>query len=152
MISLTLAQQLKAAGLVWHTNNYDFFAIPDRELDDRVFVLADMMAYTELVQGWPVVAFHGTAEWALDYILTREVVWMPTEEQLREALEAGRVTSEADFALHLAIAEATNNPRFPEFLTLLGKHGLVEFLPDDAFIDLPPEDTFDKEDDLCAGK
>jgi len=39
-----------------------------------------------------------------------------------------------------------------EFLTLLGKHGLVEFLPDDAFIDLPPEDTFDKEDDLCADK
>ena len=86
MIPLPLAQQLKAAGLVWRTNNYDFFAIPDRGLDDRVFVLADMMAYTELVQGWPVVAFHGTAEWALDYILTSEVVWMPTEEQLREAL------------------------------------------------------------------
>ncbi len=27
-----------------------------------------------------------------------------------------------------------------EFLTLLRKHGLVEFLPDDAFIDLPQED------------
>jgi len=39
-----------------------------------------------------------------------------------------------------------------EFLTLLGKHGLVEFLPDDAFIDLPPKDTFAKEDDLCADK
>ena len=39
-----------------------------------------------------------------------------------------------------------------EFLTLLGKHGLVEFLPDDAFIDLPPEDTIAKEDDLCADK
>jgi hypothetical protein len=39
-----------------------------------------------------------------------------------------------------------------EFLTLLGKHGLVEFLPDDAFIDLPQEDTFDKEDELCADK
>lgn len=88
MIPITLAQQLKAAGLVWRTNNYDFFAIPDRGLDDRVFVLADMMAYTELVQGWPVVAFQGTAEWALDYILTSEVVWVPTEEQLREALAA----------------------------------------------------------------
>ena len=88
MIPITLAQQLKAAGLVWRTNNYDFFAIPDRGLDDRVFVLADMMAYTELVQGWPVVAFQGTAEWALDYILTSEVVWVPTEEQLRETLVA----------------------------------------------------------------
>lgn len=38
-----------------------------------------------------------------------------------------------------------------EFLTLLGKHGLVEFLPDDAFIDLPPEDTFIKEDEWYCG-
>jgi hypothetical protein len=86
MIPLSLAIELKEAGLLWRTSNNDFFAIPDRELDDRVFVLADIMAYTELVRGWPVVAFHGTAEWALDYILTSEVVWLPTEEQLREAL------------------------------------------------------------------
>lgn len=86
MISIDLASQLKAAGLVWQTSNHDFFAIPDRGFDDKVFILADMMAYTELVQGWPVVAFHGTAEWALDYILTSEVIWIPTEEQLREAL------------------------------------------------------------------
>ena len=109
MISLTLAQQLKAAGLVWRTNNYDFFAIPDRELDDRVFVLADMMAYTELVQGWPVVAFHGTAEWALDYILTREVVWMPTEEQLREALEAA--LQDAEFPATLSLARVDSGYR-----------------------------------------
>lgn len=88
MIPIPLALELKQAGLIWRTNNYDFFAVPDRGLDDRVFVLADMMAYTELVQGWPVVAFHGTAEWALDYIFTSEVVWVPTEEQLREALES----------------------------------------------------------------
>lgn len=37
------------------------------------------------------------------------------------ALAAGEPTSEADFALHLAIAEASNNPRFPQFLTLMGK-------------------------------
>ncbi len=39
-----------------------------------------------------------------------------------------------------------------EFLTTLAKYGLVEFLPDDAFIDLPPNETFEEEDDLCAGK
>lgn len=101
MIPIPLAQELKAAGLVWRTENYDFFAIPDRGFDDRVFVLADMMAYTELVQGWPVVAFHGTAEWALDYILTSEVVWVPTEEQLREALERrlSAAGERGDFAL-----------------------------------------------------
>jgi hypothetical protein len=86
MISLTLAVELKQAGLVWRTSTHDFFAIPDHDMDDRVFVLADMVAFTELVQGWPAVAFHGAAEWALDYIFSDEIVWLPTEEQLREAL------------------------------------------------------------------
>lgn len=87
MISLPLARQLKDAGLVWKAGIHDFFAIPDRDLDDRLFVITDVMAYLELLRGWPVVTFHGTAEWALDYILTSEVVWMPTEEQLRRELE-----------------------------------------------------------------
>ena len=87
MISLALAKELKAAGLVWKTGVNDFFGIPDRGLDDRVFVLSDMMASMDLFRGWPVVTFHGTAEWALDYILTSETVWLPTEAQLREAIE-----------------------------------------------------------------
>jgi hypothetical protein len=87
MISLPLARQLKEAGLVWRAGIHDFFAIPDRDLDDRVFVITDVMAYLELFRGWPVVTFHGTVEWALDYILTSEVVWIPTEGQLRQELE-----------------------------------------------------------------
>lgn len=102
MIPIDLALELKQAGLLWRTSNYDFFAIPDRGFDDRVFVLADMMAYTELVQGWPVVAFHATAEWALDYILTSEVVWVPTEEQLREALVEYLGNQATPSSLHLA--------------------------------------------------
>ncbi|KAA3656290.1 MAG: pilus assembly protein CpaE [Chloroflexi bacterium] len=87
MISLSLAKQLKKAGLVWKTSVNDFFGIPDRGFDDRVFVLSDMMANMDLFRGWPVVTFHGSAEWALDYILTSETVWLPTEEQLRYELE-----------------------------------------------------------------
>ncbi len=41
---------------------------------------------------------------------------------VRACLEASLPTSEADFALHLAIAEATNNPRFREFLAMIGKN------------------------------
>jgi len=104
MIPVALALELKQAGLLWRTTMHDFFAIPDRGLDDRVYVLADMMAYTDLVQGWPVVAFHGTAEWALDYIFTNEVIWLPTEEQLREALvdALGRAGGEIDLELRRA--------------------------------------------------
>ena len=87
MIPLALALELKEAGLVWQTKLHDFFAIPDRDLNDRIFVLSDVMATMSLLRGWPAVMFHGTAEWALDYILTHEVVWMPTEGQLRQELE-----------------------------------------------------------------
>jgi DNA-binding FadR family transcriptional regulator len=41
---------------------------------------------------------------------------------LKACLEASQPSSEADFALHIAIAEATNNPRFREFLTMIGKN------------------------------
>lgn len=87
MISLALARKLKEAGLVWHTSVHDFFAIPDRDMDNRVFVLSDMMVTMELLRGWPAVVFHGTAEWASDYLLTHEAIWLPTESQLREQLE-----------------------------------------------------------------
>jgi len=86
MISLPLARKLKQAGLVWPATFNDFFAIPDRGMDDRVFVIADVLANLDVFRGWPVVTFHGSAEWALDYILTAEVVWLPTESQLRGAL------------------------------------------------------------------
>lgn len=102
MIPLTLARELKEAGLVWRADLHDFFAIPDRDLDDRVFVITDVMAYLELLRGWPVVTFHGAAEWALDYILTTEVIWLPTEGQLRHQLEE-MLLGEEELSLRLIL-------------------------------------------------
>lgn len=87
MLSLTLAQQLKKAGLTWEPQLLDVFIIPDRELDDKRFVLTDVMAYIEIFRGSPMVTFHGTAEWALDFVLQTEAVWIPSETQLRERLQ-----------------------------------------------------------------
>ncbi len=91
MITLKLARELKATGLVWRAQLLDFFAIPDRGMDERLFVISDMQANLDLFRGWPVVTFHGAAEWALDYIMTTEVVWMPTETQLRTAVKTALV-------------------------------------------------------------
>ncbi|MGA0542178.1 FadR/GntR family transcriptional regulator [Neotabrizicola sp. VNH66] len=41
-------------------------------------------------------------------------------DALRALSRAGQPTAEADFRFHLAIADASNNPRFPEFLRLIG--------------------------------
>jgi hypothetical protein len=88
MLSLALAKQLKKAGLSWTPRNLDIFVVPDRGLDDTPFVLTDVMAYIELFRGSPMVTFHGTAEWALDYVLQSEAVWLPSEAQLHELLRA----------------------------------------------------------------
>lgn len=87
MISLTLARQLRAAGLAWKPSKNDFFAIPDREMDDMRFVLTDMTVMLELIRGELAVTFHGAIEWALDHVMVAELVWIPTEAQLREMLE-----------------------------------------------------------------
>jgi hypothetical protein len=34
------------------------------------------------------VAFQGASEWALDSLIATEAVWIPSEAQLRESLEA----------------------------------------------------------------
>jgi hypothetical protein len=86
MLSPELAYRLKEAGLDWQPGLHDFFWIPDTALEDRIFVISDMQANLELYRGLPVVTFHGVAEWALDYIMQQEVVWIPMEEQLRERL------------------------------------------------------------------
>ncbi|HEX8628510.1 MAG TPA: pilus assembly protein CpaE [Catenuloplanes sp.] len=86
MISLDLARRLRDAGLVWKPAPGDRFAIPDRDLDDDVFVLSDMtIAVYDLPDG-SVIGFNGTTEWALDDVDQDEAVWLPREDQLRELL------------------------------------------------------------------
>jgi hypothetical protein len=61
--------------------------VPDRDLDDDVFVLSDMVIESaRLPDGTPVLAFNGTTEWALDALESSEAVWVPREDQLRVLL------------------------------------------------------------------
>jgi hypothetical protein len=88
MLSPDLARALRDAGLAWRPANGDRFVIPDRDLDDQVFVVSDMVI--ERLQppsGGEILAFNGTTEWALDSLESGEALWLPREEQLRAALE-----------------------------------------------------------------
>jgi hypothetical protein len=87
MLSLETARRLKDAGLTWHPEQGDRFVVPDRGLDGQAFVINDMATIIESLRGSPAVTFHGTPEWALDYVLMGETVWLPSEEQLRAELE-----------------------------------------------------------------
>lgn len=91
MLSLATAQKLKQAGLRWEPAFNDFFAIPDRNMDNRIFVISDMLVTVEMLSGMQIVSFQGASEWALDYLATIEAVWLPREDQLRQALEGALI-------------------------------------------------------------
>lgn len=42
--------------------------------------------------------------------------------EVQACVDGGQPTTTADFELHLAIADATNNPRFREFLEMMGRN------------------------------
>lgn len=103
MISLSLAMELKQAGLNWNPELHDFFAIPQPDLENRLFVLSDMTIDIQQIFGWEAITFNGAMEWSLDYIMTAEVVWVPTESQLREMLQE-RLLAEEQPAVQLVSA------------------------------------------------
>jgi len=86
MISIDLALALRGAGLAWQPMERDCFTIPDGQFDGKVFSLNEQPALIELLHGYPAITFHGSTEWALDHLYTSEVVWLPTETQLREKI------------------------------------------------------------------
>jgi len=86
VIGTQLAQQLRQAGLSWKPALGDRFAIPDRDLDDEIFVLSNMTVEVHSLPEGRVIGFNGTTEWALDDVELDETVWLPREDQLRELL------------------------------------------------------------------
>ncbi len=85
-LNVALARRLRDAGLEWRAQPGDRFAIPDRGLDDRTYLVSDMVIEARDVLGGRELAFNGTVEWALDSILETEVIWVPTEAQMRQLL------------------------------------------------------------------
>ena len=86
MITIEQAGRLRKAGVLWAPAAGDRFVVPDRDMDDDVFVVSDMTVEVHDYQGSKVIGFNGTTEWALDSIEQREVIWLPREEQLRALL------------------------------------------------------------------
>jgi hypothetical protein len=88
VIPLRLARRLVAVGLVWEPAPGDRFCIPDKGMDDEVFVLSTMTIEVHDLPGRTVIGFNGTTEWALDDVDKDATIWLPREDQLRELLGA----------------------------------------------------------------
>lgn len=86
MISAERAKELKQRGLVWQPAERDLFIMPDHNLEGQVFVVSALPALVQNLRGQQTITFHGSIEWALDYVVLSEAVWVPTESQLRDTL------------------------------------------------------------------
>jgi hypothetical protein len=86
VISVDLAQQLRLNGLIWTPTAGDRFVVPERGIDEDVFVVSDMTVEVHDLPSGRIIGFNGTTEWALDSLELPEVLWLPRESQLRELL------------------------------------------------------------------
>ena len=88
MITRVLAIELARRGLPWRPASGDRFHVPDRDLDDEVFVVSGMAIEVRDLPSGAEMRFNGTVEWALDSIAQEDVIWLPREDQMRAALGA----------------------------------------------------------------
>ncbi len=98
MVTVDLARRLRSAGLRWVPARGDRFVLPDRGMDDEVFVLSDMTVEVHDFPGGSVIGFNGVTEWALDSVEQGQALWLPAENQLRRLLGGlfTRLTATAD--------------------------------------------------------
>jgi hypothetical protein len=86
VISLSAAERLSRAGLVWRPAAGDRFAIRSDALMGQVFTISDMVVEPHEYPTGTVLGFNGTTEWALDSVQQDDALWLPSEGQLRELL------------------------------------------------------------------
>jgi len=90
MISRVLALRLREAGLVWRPTTGDRFQFLSQDMDSTgtdAFTVSDMTVEAHAFPTGTVLGFNGTTEWALDSIAIEEALWLPREDQLRDALK-----------------------------------------------------------------
>lgn len=106
MISHDLARRLHDAGLAWSPSNGDRFWLPERDLDEAVFLVSDMVVEVRDVAAGRVLAFNGTTEWALDGVEEHEAVWLPRLDQLLDVLGAHFLSLTARSGGHVVRVQA----------------------------------------------
>lgn len=87
MIDIDVALRLQRLGLVWEPADGDLFAIDNEQMREETFMLSSMVVERGISRtGGRIFRFNGTTEWALDSVEQHEAVWIPREDQLREAI------------------------------------------------------------------
>lgn len=86
MLTVQLARDLLASGVLWQPRAGDRFVIDAELLTDEVFWISDLTVEVHSYEGQSLLGFNGTTEWALDAVSLDQAIWLPREDQLRELL------------------------------------------------------------------
>lgn len=119
--------QLRTEGLVEARKGSGVYALDPAQTQQRPFAdldterLSGVIELFELRSAFEIRA-AGLAAMRRSGAQIEKIV--RAQEELAKCFETGASTREADFAFHVAIAEASQNKRFAEFLTLI-RPGLV---------------------------
>ncbi|MDR7126456.1 FadR/GntR family transcriptional regulator [Pseudotabrizicola sp. 4114] len=114
---------LRSDGLVEPRQGAGVFVLPPSAPDDLAFQNVDPARVSSLIEMLELrTAVEGDAAGfaALRRSPAQEEAIVEAFDLFRRQALAGQPTSDSDFAFHMAIAEAANNPRFAEFLRLTG--------------------------------
>jgi hypothetical protein len=112
VISTDLARRLHAAGAEWTPAKGDRFVVLDRDMDDQVFAISDMVVEVRELPTGRLLCFNGTTEWALDSVHQHDVLWLPREDQLRAMLGQAFVSLRATSAgLEVVVDRASGEER-----------------------------------------
>ena len=86
MLTLQLARDLLATGVLWQPQAGDRFVIDAEELTEDIFWISDLTVEVQSFEDQSILGFNGTTEWALDSVTLDQALWLPREDQLRELL------------------------------------------------------------------
>lgn len=114
---------LRADGLVEPRQGSGVYVLEARQSDVAPFQNVDfdrVSSVVELLELRTAVESEAAALAAIRRSPSQEEHILECLQAFMEANRGERSASQEDFALHLAIADASNNPRFGEFLRLLG--------------------------------
>ncbi|WMS44166.1 FadR/GntR family transcriptional regulator [Acuticoccus sp. MNP-M23] len=114
---------LRADGLVEPRQGAGVFVLEPAIDEAKPFQILDwdrISAIIEMLELRAAVEMEAASLAANRRSPVQEDAIMDACTELRRCAAAGILTTEADLAFHLAIADATNNPRFREFLEVMG--------------------------------
>lgn len=115
---------LRSDGLVEAHQGAGVFVISSQEPQQAQFLEFDaarISSIIEVLELRAAVEMESAALAAVRRSPAQEEAVLECCDDIDKLIAEGKPTTAADFALHLAIADATNNPRFREFLEIMGR-------------------------------